>query len=135
MSVYQSGHLYVHTSVRYYHTAIHPSVCPLGHPGGHLCVCQDPCFCQYSHLSIGPVVDCIHLWIYRYHVNCSFHHSSYCCWVQWACVHVLWYAYFHQHFQGWHPGLYKSCICGVSTTPFTVHIFSHMGSSHSCFSL
>ena len=70
---------------------------------------QYPCVCQYSYLSISPVVVCLHLWTFGYYVGSSFHHCSYCLYNE------------HAHYQ---------------LTIFTVDIiFSHIDSYQNSFSL
>ena len=83
---------------------------------------RHPCVSQYCHLPIGPAVVCLHLGIYRYHVGCLFHHSSYCCLVQrtFPCMHII-------------INTSMGGTWGYQLTLLTLHImFSHIGSYHSC---
>ena len=95
--VHMSDSASVHPSVYpYVHWSVHMSkyVCMSIHPLGkvvwlyiHLYfpwgIWEDvsvsvrhPCVYQYSHLSTDPPSLCLHLWIYRCNVGCSFHHSA-----------------------------------------------------------
>ena len=126
ISVRTSVHCqYVCMSIKYVCMVVHPSVCSLGHLGGHLSVSRNPSICQYSHLSNSPAVVSLQLWIYRYSVGCSFLQFSYCCWVQRTCpsTHMI-------------NNISKGGTQGCQLTLITVcTIFSHNGSYHSCFSL
>ena len=71
----------IHMSVHPSGTFVQPYVCQFVPWDIQEDICMSvmhPCICQYRHLSISPAIVCLHLWIYGYHVDCSFNHSPYC---------------------------------------------------------